>query len=149
MTPIDWNDVYHVGIVVPELDTAMADLGAALGLTWPTPQTRRRTFRGPDGAFEAELRFVYSVEGPPHLELIEQVPGTPWETGPGIHHVGVWVDHLAEAAARLTDRGVPVEVTYDTPELQSFTYHRLPGGLRVELVDRTRRSGIETWLGGG
>ncbi len=146
MSPIDWQQTYHVGIIVPDLDAAMQELESSLGLSWPTPQHRLRTFRGPAGRFQAELRFVYSRQGPPHLELIEAVPGTPWENAGGIHHVGIWVDELESAATRLIEAGAPIEVTYDTPTLQSFTYHQMGGGLRVELVDRARQAGIEAWL---
>lgn len=144
----DWSRLYHVGMVVPDIEETMEELGRSLGVTWPEPQRRRRRFRSGDDRFEAELRFVYSFEGPPYLELIEGVPGTPWDPrGSGsIHHVGVWVDDLEGAAGDLVAAGAPIELTYDTPTLQSFTYHVTAAGLRVELVDASRRPGIEAWL---
>ncbi len=146
----DWSNVYHVGIVVPDLHQAMNDLAVELGVSWPEPQSRLgKRFRTQNGTLETEMHFVYSIEGPPHLELIEAQPGTPWEVeGPGIiHHVGVWVDDLASASAELVTAGAGIEITYDTPELQSFTYHVTSAGLRVELVDVARRPGVEAWLG--
>lgn len=146
MFPINWQRMYHVGIVVPDLEAAMEELGTALGLSWPSPQSRTRTFRGPAGCFGAELRFVFSRQGPPYLELIEGVAGTPWEPGTGIHHIGIWVDDLEDAATRLAEAGAPIEVTYDTPSLESFTYHQVAGKLRVELVDIARRDVVEAWI---
>ena len=149
-THFDWSRIYHVGIVVPDLGKAMDELGVELGISWPEPQNRReKRFRTEHGTIESDLRFVYSIEGPPHLELIEAQAGTPWEaTDSGIiHHVGFWVDDLAEASEELVNAGAPIEITYDTPELQSFAYHLTSSGLRVELVDVARRPGIEAWLG--
>ncbi len=143
-----WTRLYHVGIVVPDLEEAMTELHDSLGVTWPEPRSRRRSFRAGTRRFTTELRFVYSYQGPPHLEIIEGRPGTPWDpdTAGPIHHVGVWVDDLARAAHRLVAAGAPIEVTYDTDDLESFTYHVTASGLRVELVDATRRPGVEAWL---
>jgi len=146
----EWDHVYHVGIVVTDLERAMEQLGASLGVRWPAPQFRQRRFRAGERRFEAGLRFVYSIEGPPHLELIEGVPGTPWDprAANSIHHVGVWVDDLTSAAGQLVAAGAPIELTYDTPTLESFTYHVMTAGLRIELVDASRRAGVEAWLAG-
>ena len=144
--PIDWRRMYHIR----DLDRAMEELADTLGTSWPVPQSRRRAFRGASSPFEAELRFVYSRQGPPYLELIEGIPGTPWDptVGDRIHHVGIWVDHLEEAAQQLVRAGAPIELTYDTARLQSFTYHLLAPGIRVELVDAARRPGVEAWIHG-
>lgn len=149
MFSVEWEDIYHLGMVVPDLHQAMDELSSTLGLSWPLPQSRTRRFRGPTGTFDADLRFVYSRQGPPYLELIEGIPGTPWDTTPGrLHHVGIWVDHLEQAARQLVETGAPIELTYDTEDLQSFTYHLLAPGIRVELVDSARRPGVEAWIRG-
>ncbi len=44
--------------------------------------------------------MAYSKQGPPYLELLEQMPGTIWaETG--LHHLGVWADDVLADAEQL------------------------------------------------
>ena len=97
------------------------------------------------------LRFTTSREGPPYLQLIQEVPGSPWVAGPSpvIDHIGYWVADLAASATAPARRGLPVEVTYaaeDGP--RSFTCHRGPANLRIELVDEARREPFEAWARG-
>ena len=102
------EDFYHTGIVVPDLDAAMARLAR-----WP--------------AIDGSIRSSYTLPVPhrernprthldhrlllqaPHLELIQEVPGTPWTAAPGnsVHHLGYFTDNLADTARTLEATASP------------------------------------------
>jgi hypothetical protein len=132
---------YHLGIAVRDLEAAMADLGRSLGLHW----TSIEGFRAPEG----QVRFCYSREGPPHLELLEGPAGTVWDSTAGdhMHHVGYWSTDIAADRELLHGRGMPLELDGATLG-RGFTYHHDDHGLRVELIDGRNRGAIEAWIGG-
>ena len=133
------EDFYHTGIVVPDLQKAMARLSALGGYRWIAPISYTLPFRTPDGSRELTSTFVYSLQAP-HVELIAEVPGTPWTAPPGnsVHHLGYFVDDLAAAARALEDNGFVFEATADVspPNLALFAYYVDPFGIRIEIVDR-------------
>ena len=84
---VDFTRAYHIGVRVPDLDVAMAEMGTSLGLTWAAVQERDQSVWTPaTGAVAVPLRFTYSAEGPQHLELLQGAPGSVWHAGdaPGI-----------------------------------------------------------------
>lgn len=133
------QDFYHTGIIVPDLEAAMARLSALAGYRWITPVSYTLPFRTASGTRELTSTFVYSLQAP-HLELIQEVPGSPWAAAPGnaIHHLGYWTEDLAETARSLQDNGFTFEATADTaPEdLALFAYYVDAAGTRIEIVDR-------------
>ena len=133
------EDFYHTGIIVSDLDAAMARLTALAGYRWITPVSYTLPFRTTSGTQEVTSTFVYSLQAP-HVELIKEVPGTAWTAAPGnaIHHLGYWTDDLAQSAKRLEDNGFTFEATADTapPDLALFAYYVDAAGTRIEIVDR-------------
>src|ERR1700742_2503227 len=106
------EDFYHTGIVVPDLDTAMARLSALAGYPWITPLSYTLPFHTTAGVRELTSTIVYSVQSP-HLELVQEVPGTPWTAAPGnsVHHVGYFTDDLVKTAHALERNGFSFEMT--------------------------------------
>lgn len=142
---------YHVGIIVPEIDSAMEQVTAALGATWGRVQRRDVTLESPDGPVPVEVCFVYSLTGPPFLELIEQRPGTVFETL-GLHHLGVWAETASDESARLDGLGWPRETVSLLPDGSwgGGLYHTGAGSLRVELCEIARAGPrLVNYLGGG
>jgi catechol 2,3-dioxygenase-like lactoylglutathione lyase family enzyme len=133
------EDYYHTGIVVPDLEAAMARLSALAGYRWITPLTYTLPFRTTNGSRELTSTFVYSLQSP-HLELIQQVPDSPWIAAPGnsVHHLGYFTDDLAETARMLEADGFTFEATADIspPDLALFAYYIDAFGTRIEIVDR-------------
>jgi hypothetical protein len=133
------EDFYHTGIIVPDLDAAMSRLTALAGYQWINPLSYTLPFRTATGTREMTSTFVYSLQAP-HLELITEVPGTPWTAAPdnAIHHLGYFTDNLAETAQALEDNGFTFEATADTTpgELALFAYYVDASGTRIEIVDR-------------
>ena len=133
------EDFYHTGIIVPDLDAAMARLSALAGYRWITPLTYTLPFRTATGTRELTSTFVYSIQSP-HVELITEVPGSPWTAAPGnsIHHLGYFTDNLADTARMLEDNGFAFEATADVSaeDLALFAYYIDASGTRIEIVDR-------------
>ena len=145
--------LFHVGIRVPDLESAMEEIGPALGLTWaPVVQREQRVWTPDAGAHTTPLRFTYSCEGPQHVELLQGAPGSPWDgTGvTGIHHQGVWVDDVAAETERLVDAGWTLELAGLPPEegYGSMTYVRSPTGFLLEPVAARARPRFERWWSG-
>jgi hypothetical protein len=133
------QDYYHTGIIVPDLEAAMARLSALAGYRWIKPLTYTLPFRTASGTHEITSTFVYSLQ-PPHVELIQEVPGSPWTAAPGnsIHHLGYFTDSLADSARMLEENGFTFEATADVapPGLALFAYYIDEFGTRIEIVDR-------------
>lgn len=134
------DDLYHTGIVVSDLDAAMARLSALAGYTWIAPMSYTLPLRTAAGTREFTSTFVYSLQSP-HLELIRAVPGSPWAApaGNAVHHLGYFTDDLAAAARALEDNGFALEATADVspPGLALFAYYVDAAGTRIEIVDRS------------
>ena len=142
---------YHVGIVVPDVEAAQAHLTDLLGITWgPVMEIDAfdvRDGEGRDLVFPNKLS--YSTE-PPHLELVQEVPGSVWECNEhsNLHHIGVWTDALPDDSARYTDLRCPLQLCGhdgDTAPIQ-FAYHRDPLGVRIELVDLAMKPMMEEFM---
>jgi hypothetical protein len=151
---IDFQRSFHTGVRVGDLDRAMDELGAALGVTWAEPCARDQPVWTPGGgAAIFPLRFTYSVEGPNHVELLEGPAGSPWDGdhAPGAHHLGVWVDDVAGETTVLIDAGWNLVAAHRCPDegFGGFTYVAPPSGFIVELVSAAAKPRFEAWCAGG
>lgn len=151
---IDDQQLFHVGVRVPDLDRAMADLGDTLGLRWAeVRESESQQLWTPDhGDGGYRLRYTYSTEGPQHVELLEGESGSFWDGRhePGTHHVGVWVDDVDGESTRLCELGWTLVGAHRSPADGHglYTYLRPPSGLIVELVDRAVLPAFEAWWAG-
>jgi len=148
--------LYHVGIVVPDIEVAKEHLGELLGLSWG-PVIHVDAFDA--RAFDAEggngtdivvpNTLCYSTEAP-HIELVEEVPGTVWECNEhsNLHHIGVWTDALPEDSANYAELRCPLQLCGRDADggLQQFAYHRDPLGVRIELVDIAMKPMMEEFM---
>lgn len=150
----DYQRVFHIGIRVPALEPAMAELSAGMGVTWASVQEReQRVWLPGQGMAALPLRFVYSAEGPQHLELLEGPAGTIWgsDGGTGVHHLGVWVDDIKAETERIIAAGWTLELAGAAPEdgYGAFTYVRSPAGVLVEPVWSVLEPMFQRWWAGG
>lgn len=131
---------FHVALLVPHLEPAMAEIGPALRLQWRPISENRVLLTSSDGSTHDVLkRSVCSVGGPPALELLEAIPGTNDE-GDGtisFHHFGVWVEDLPGEVARLDAHGWPLRVAaLDSSGVPTrVALHDTPHDFCVELLD--------------
>jgi catechol 2,3-dioxygenase-like lactoylglutathione lyase family enzyme len=143
MTILQAQDWYHTAVIVPDVEEAMARLTHLAGHEWMMPVEHPVQVWSADGEATATLRMVYShgEPGDPRLELIQEVPGSPWVRSPqsAIHHIGYFVDDLQASSQALVDEGVPLEVCgcMGPTRPTGFAYHLTPEGLRIEVVRRT------------
>jgi hypothetical protein len=125
---------FHVGVVVPDLEQAMHELTRALGVQWMEPQERVND--------PYSLRITFSREAP-HIELIEGLPNSPWDTaaGPHLDHLGFWTEGVEDVKRHLAETGVALEIEGPAPFGGGWSYHRGPhSGVRIELCDATARN---------
>jgi hypothetical protein len=142
---------FHVGIIVTDFAAAQDRLSELLGVEWGRVLEL--------DAYEVELgdgskltvpnKMCYST-GDPHLELIQEVPGTPWVTNEhsNLHHIGFWSGDLAGESARFSATGCPLAMRGRDGDRApiSFAYHDDPLGVRIELLDDSLRPTIESFL---
>jgi Glyoxalase/Bleomycin resistance protein/Dioxygenase superfamily len=147
MTTGPLGPYYHVGIVVADLVEAQAELTGQTGITWgqilQLDVTDLRDGAGRDLVLPTKI--CYSVEAP-HLELIEEVPGTVWSCNQhsNLHHIGFWSDDLPGASAELTESGCPLQLCGRTGDIapSMWAYHRTGLGIRIEIIDAGLRDAL-------
>ena len=150
---VRYEDVFHVGIIVPDIQRDLDEIARRFGVTFPNPPGHTEVLvRARGRETPAIVRGAYSAEGPPWLEVIQAVPGTPWEAGAGsrIHHLGAFVDDLDDEVARLTAAGAEVEAMLDVTTGRTLTaaYVNSALGVRQELLPASLREGMLQNLGG-
>jgi catechol 2,3-dioxygenase-like lactoylglutathione lyase family enzyme len=145
------GQLYHVGIVVPDVEAAKAHFTDLLGITWgPVVETEGLPVREGDGAERiVPNTLCYSTE-PPYVELVQEVAGTVWECNEhsNLHHIGVWTDALPADSATYTELRCPLQLCGrdDDGALVQFAYHRDPLGVRIELVDLAMKPMMEEFM---
>jgi hypothetical protein len=141
-------DVFHVGLSVPEINVSMKEIGRNLGISWAPVQERVQKVRTGSGETRDEpIRFTYSSDGPPHVELIQPEAGSVWEITPanGLHHIGAFADDVTVPPGD----GLTLEFGGGHDETPvGFAYYTSPHGIRVELVDASRREQFAQWFAG-
>ncbi|MGF7239271.1 MAG: VOC family protein [Frankia sp.] len=141
----------HVGIVVRELEPAMAALSAQLGLEWMgVVEPTLAMHDAQRGTREVRLTIAVTKQYP-RLELIQTIPDSPWALAPPeahdlgsaetdrmvLHHLAYYAGNLAGDSSRLAGP-CPIEISgvgADGETPKTFTYH-LRDGLRFELLER-------------
>ena len=121
------SELFHVGIVVPDLDAGCARFTELLGVQWgPVMENdiEIRDGRGHDQVVPNLIRYSTSA---PYVELIQETPGTPWVCNDfsNLHHIGYFSDRLV---ARLGEprRGALSTRAHGRPRDGSAGNVRLP-----------------------
>jgi Glyoxalase/Bleomycin resistance protein/Dioxygenase superfamily len=145
------KQLYHIGILVDDVDAAVDQYGALYGTRFPPPidlTAARVTQRnGSDAPFTC--RLTYST-GPMHVELLQASGDGLWspQNVGGIHHVGMWsADPVADSNALLTAGAIWEASMYLAPELIGvvFVRHR---GILIEFVTDQLRTALLDWIEG-
>ncbi|WP_371658505.1 VOC family protein [Streptomyces sp. NBC_00280] len=146
--PLSAADLYHTGIVVPDVDEWKARLTEVAGYRWTETMYAELPVRLADGERVLSLRYAYSLDAP-HIELVQEIPGTPWTAAEHIatHHLGYFCDDIPATSKRLVEAGFALEAcAVIDGEPSIFAYHLAPSGLRVEIVDRARMPDFAAYL---
>lgn len=137
----------HVGVVVPDLERSMAEIGAALDLEWAEVISWELDLWTPDGVRRVRSTFTYARGDGPSIELLQEEPGSVW-TASAAHHVGYWSTDLPGDGERLREQGYRLLATLDGEA--GFAYWEGPaGGPLIELVDATLKPRFARWWAGG
>ena len=144
------SEMYHVGIVVPDLEAGQAHFTELLGTVWGPIVASDLEVRDGDGIDSvASIRSCYSTAAP-YLELIEETHGTTWVCNAysNLHHIGFYSDDLGADSASLALTRCPLELCGrdGTSGPAVFTYHRDPLGVRIEYVDAAMRPTMEEFI---
>jgi len=142
---------FHVGIIVKEFAEAQDRFSELLGVEWGRvlELEEYQVELGDGSKLTVPNKMCYST-GDPHLELIQEVPGTPWVTNEhsNLHHIGFWSSDLAGESARFSAAGCPLAMRGRDGDQApvSFAYHDDPIGVRIELIDAGLRPTVESFL---
>jgi hypothetical protein len=141
-------DVFHVGLSVPDLEVAMREIGRNLGISWAPRQERvQKVTTGSGETRDEHILFTYSSDGPPHVELIQPEPDSLWGLTPagGLHHIGAFADDVTVPPGE----GLELEFGGGHGAVPvGFAYYSSPSGIRVELVEASRREQFAAWFAG-
>jgi glyoxalase/bleomycin resistance protein/dioxygenase superfamily protein len=122
----------QIGIVVPDLKTAMDGYIASLGVTFQVFQVDESMADFSGSSPQFRIRFAVAPAGLSSIELIQPVAGTTIYSvhlqarGPGIHHLGVYVDSLPDAKKGLRQRGYKALLEGSIRNLGQFAYFEAP-----------------------
>lgn len=144
------SEIYHVGIVVPRLEEAQERFTRLLGLEWgPIVETDVEVRDGDGRDLETRTKICFSTETP-HIELIEEQPGTPWVCNEhsNLHHIGFFSDDLSAASSSWSTALCPFEYGSrpGSDPSQGWAYHRDGLGVRFECVGSSARPIMEEVL---
>ena len=147
------SELFHVCIVVPEIHAAREHLTALLGAEWGPVRRFDFPYRDEDGndAVAADFTLCYSL-GAPHLELVQAIPGSPWERNEhsNLHHIGYLVDDMAAGSAHLTATACPLGAHgIDEAGGLGWAYHRDELGFRLEIIDAAASASMGRRMLGG
>jgi hypothetical protein len=147
---MELGELYHVGIVVPDLEEAAERLSGLLGVVWGPVVEATSTVVDLEGSSqEVEMKICYSTAAP-YLELIEERPGTTWVCNEhsNLHHIGFFTERLGADSAGLSSASCPLDSARreEKGEIADWAYHRDPLGIRFELVDAAMRPMMEQYL---
>ena len=149
------SELFHVGIVVPDIAAAVAHFTDLLGITWGpiVEMDNPYTTAAGEQVTLTGFKLCYSTSGP-HLALIEEYAGSPWVCNEhsNLHHIGFFSDTLEASSGKLTACSCPLEIVCRDPESNAMAwwYHGDPLGVRIEFIDQPIMAVMnETRLGAG
>jgi catechol 2,3-dioxygenase-like lactoylglutathione lyase family enzyme len=154
---VDFEHLWHVGVVVDRLETALEELSRAFGHDWSTILEREvpvHVVRAAGAGEESShVRWAASRQGRPQWEVIEAESGL-WSVaenpGHGLHHLAYWSDDLDADSRSLQDAGYRLDA-WGTDEhgATRFVYLLGPNGMRIELGAEETKPAWEEWTSGG
>lgn len=145
------SPMFHVGIVVPNLESATERFTELLDVTWgPIVEYEQMQLRAGDGTdLVVPSRLCYSTEAP-YLELIQEAAGSPWVCNEhsNLHHIGYFSDDLTASTGAFEQARCPLEFAgrIDDVAPATFTVHHDPLGVRIEHLDVAMRKMVEGYM---
>jgi methylmalonyl-CoA/ethylmalonyl-CoA epimerase len=122
--------VHHVGVIVTDLEAAIHAYGSTLGIDFAAFEIDETNSVFSNSSTSFKLRIAFGQASLSAIELIQPVSGETIhasflrQNGPGIHHLGFWVDDLQAARNRLESRGNRLLSEGEIQDLGSFAYYQ-------------------------
>ncbi len=142
---------YHTGIVVPDLEKAVARFSDIYDIEFTEPLVYEVPWVEDPEPHPLELASVMSRTEPPYYELIQANGDGIFSlanSGQILYH-GVWETDMAVRLDRLRDRGIGIDATFrldaSSPPQAVLTEPCLEG-TRIEYVDVSGREIMLEWI---
>jgi hypothetical protein len=133
---LDFATFYHVGLVVPDMEAAIAE-HERMSLKFEDPLVVSRPAKSPEGEFMMHVRACYALP-PAGLEIVQEMPGTIWTAGEQgrLHHLAFVPEDVSAQSARLEEAGWPRVAWSDV----GWVYHASPFGYYIEFITQEMRA---------
>lgn len=124
--------VNQIAVLVPDLEAAMDAYIANMQLRFKVFEADERTSTFSGSSEQFRIRIAVALAGLLSIELIQPVAGTTLYSqhlesrGPGLHHMGVYVDDLAKAKKSLTRQRYELILEGQINGLGKFAYFDVP-----------------------
>jgi Glyoxalase/Bleomycin resistance protein/Dioxygenase superfamily len=144
-------ELYHIGLTVPDLHTAMEQYTSTFGFSWATIHESSPEVIVDGEPRRAEIAVTYSIQGPPYLELVQERQGSIWGAdGFALTHIGFWAEDLGAGQRALDESGLVARVRDADRDGHParFSYHPFAGGLWIELVHTSFKAQLADWIAG-
>ena len=144
-------ELYHIGLIVPDLHAAMEQYTATFGFGWATVHESTPEVMVDGERRQAQIAVTYSIQGPPYLELVQERRGSIWGAdGLALTHVGFWAEDLSAGRRALEESGLVARVRDADRDGRParFSYHPFAGGLWIELVHTSFKEQLADWIAG-
>jgi hypothetical protein len=142
--PLHPINMFHVGIVVPDIGQAIQDMKGIGVLNW-MEVGQADSIRRANGLCEPiSLLWSFSAEPGAHIELIEPLIA-PATTSLGVHHVGYWSTDIMRDTELLAAASYESEfdLGYSADDDAHIRFFISAAGPRIELVSDSLRAGLE------
>jgi hypothetical protein len=145
---------FHVGILVPDLHEAMKRFHDVLDLDFAEPSVSHVPQLDEGGEIKPyDVFLTYSVQGPPHVELIQASGDGAYGAhhGFGLHHIGAWCTNCATRFEELAAKGLGAEAVFRDGD-QNFGGYLDPSvlyGVRYEISPLSIKDNWQSWINGG
>jgi catechol 2,3-dioxygenase-like lactoylglutathione lyase family enzyme len=142
---------FHVGMIVPDLSTAIARFSDVLGIQFTEPATFHIPRLEDPNPHPFDLVAAFSMTEPPYYELIQASGnGIIAAANAGqILYYGVWEHDMAARLEILRQKKFGIDALFrmdaDTPPFAMITAPDLLGA-RIEYVQDGAREPIEEWV---
>jgi len=152
--PIAPESYFHVGIVVPDLQAAVARFSDVLGIEFAEPATFDVPRLEDPEPHAAEVVAAFSMTQPPYYELIQAAGnGIISAANAGrILYFACWETDMAARMDALKRQGIGLDALFrmdaNTTPFAMITKPDLLGA-RIEYVDTVDRPAIEEWVATG
>ncbi|HKO07718.1 MAG TPA: VOC family protein [Alphaproteobacteria bacterium] len=142
---------FHIGIVVPKLDAAIARFSDVLGIKFTEPATFHIPRLEDPDPHPAQLVAAFSMTEPPYYELIQAAGNgiiSPANAGK-ILYFAIWEHDMARRLEALKRSKIGIDALFrmdaNTPPFAMITAPDLLGA-RIEYVEDTAKAPIEEWV---